>query len=92
MPQLLEALMLIAFGLSWPASIIKSARAKTAKGKSIAFLLLIFAGYLCGIASKIWADRMTYVIVFYCLNCAMVFIDICLWLRNRRLDAARAEG
>lgn len=33
MAELLEAMMVLSFGISWPASIIKSYRARTAKGK-----------------------------------------------------------
>ena len=41
MSEFLEALMVIAFGISWPMNIVKSVRARTAKGKS--FLFLIFS-------------------------------------------------
>ena len=37
MSDLLEALMIICFGLSWPISIRKSYTARTAKGKSLFF-------------------------------------------------------
>ena len=33
MPEFLEALMVIAFGISWPMNIVKSVRARTAKGR-----------------------------------------------------------
>ena len=34
MPELLEIIMLICFGASWPISVAKSYKARTAKGKS----------------------------------------------------------
>ncbi|NCA80367.1 MAG: hypothetical protein EOM05_01845 [Clostridia bacterium] len=89
MPELFEAFMVICFGISWPISITKSYTSRTAKGKSIVFLLFILVGYLFGIASKIVADNITYVFVFYIINFVMVFADLCLYLRNRKLDAKR---
>ncbi len=50
--NLFEALMLIAFGASWPAQILKTIRAKNPAGKSFLFAYLIMGGYMCGIASK----------------------------------------
>ncbi len=91
MPQLLEAFMVISFGISWPISIVKSYTSRTAKGKSIVFLLFILFGYLCGIASKVLANNISYVLVFYIINFIMVFIDFCLYFRNRKLDSERNE-
>ena len=85
--ELMEVCMMVAFGCSWPVNVIKSYRMRTAKGKSLAFLLLIFAGYLCGITGKLLSDTCKwYVLFFYILNCAMVGVDILLYLRNDSLD------
>lgn len=46
--ELLEATMLICFGLSWPMNAWKSYRARTARGTSWQFLTLICLGDLCG--------------------------------------------
>ncbi|MBR5943192.1 MAG: hypothetical protein IKZ81_07630 [Clostridia bacterium] len=92
MAEILEAAMVISFGVSWPTSIIKSYRAHTAKGKSLLFLCLIFFGYLCGIAAKIISGNITYVFAFYVLNLLMVGADIALYFRNRRLDAAAEKA
>ena len=92
MSQFLEACMVISFGISWPVNIMKSIRTRSAKGKSLLFLVLIFAGYVCGIAAKLTAGAITYVFVFYVLNLLMVGTDILLYFRNRRLDAQRAAG
>jgi len=40
MAELLEIIMIVSFGASWPLNVIKSYKARTTKGKSIAFLLL----------------------------------------------------
>lgn len=84
--EFLEASMMIAFGLGWPASILKSYRSRTARGKSIAFLFIIAFGYLCGIAAKIVAGRVNYVVIFYVFNTLAVLTDAALYFRNRRLD------
>lgn len=86
MSQLLETFMVISFGISWPMSIVKSYTARSNKGKSIVFLIFILFGYACGILSKLLADKITYVFVFYVLNFTMVAIDLCLYFRNKRLD------
>lgn len=81
--------MVVCFGISWPISIAKALRSRTSKGKSIVFTLLIFTGYIFGIASKLAAGTITYVFVFYVINLIAVGIDTCLWLRNNRLDKKR---
>ncbi|MDO4527380.1 MAG: hypothetical protein Q4C03_01135 [bacterium] len=50
---LFEALMLLAFGFSWPASIMKSLRTRYVRGKSPAFMMIILTGYICGITHKV---------------------------------------
>ena len=99
MPEILEITMLICFGFSWPLNVIKSYKARTAKGKSLPFLLLIITGYVAGIASKFvnpafdFADKW-YVLFFYFLNLIMVSLDVVMYFRNRRLDklAEKTEG
>ncbi|MBR4911194.1 MAG: hypothetical protein IKZ47_07765 [Clostridia bacterium] len=53
MAEILEVIMIVSFGASWPMNVIKPYRSRTAKGKSLAFLLLIFFGYIAGITSKL---------------------------------------
>ena len=86
MAEILEALMVISFGFSWPMNIMKSLRTKSTKGKSLMFLLLIEFGYVCGIISKLVSGNITYVFIFYVLNLLMVFTDIMLYFRNRKLE------
>ena len=86
MSELLEVCMLLCFGVSWPISIRKSIVSRTAKGKSLVFECFILAGYLCGIASKLISQNVSYVIVFYIINLVTVSIDAALYFRNRRLD------
>lgn len=93
MSEILEIIMIVSFGLSWPANVLKSYRARTARGKSISFLCLIFFGYIAGIASKFTNEAYMaafsekwYVLFFYFLNIFMVGLDILLYFRNARLD------
>lgn len=95
-PHILEALMIVCFGLSWPMSIIKAYKARTAKGTSIFFMSFIELGYVCGIISKLiendWSPVRILAFVFYIINLVMVGIGICLYIRNRHLDAVRAKA
>ncbi|MHB8127560.1 MAG: hypothetical protein ACYDEX_00980 [Mobilitalea sp.] len=89
MSHMFEAMMVISFGISWPTSILKSYTSRTAKGKSIIFLLFILIGYVFGIISKFFGGNLTYVVVFYMINFVMVSIDLCLYFRNRRIDLSK---
>ncbi|MBR3178089.1 MAG: hypothetical protein IKF49_01155 [Clostridia bacterium] len=86
MKEILEAAMVLCFGISWPVAIVKSWKSRTTKGKSLVFMLFIWVGYVCGIASKLIAGNLTYVFVFYVLNIIMVTVDICLYFRNLKYD------
>ena len=87
--QVCEIIMLCIFGASWPFNISKSIRSRTAKGKSVAFELLIIAGYLCGLVGKLILGNLSYVVFFYIADILMVAADLVLTLRNRRLDRER---
>lgn len=84
--EIFEAGMLLCFGCSWPMNITKSIRAKTAKGKSLAFELFVLVGYICGIMGKCISGSINWVFAIYILDLLMVATDILLTLRNRRLD------
>ncbi len=93
MAEFLEIIMIVSFGASWPLNVIKSYKARTTKGKSLPFLLLIFFGYIAGIASKFMNEAYMasfsekwYVLFFYFLNITMVGLDLLLYVRNYRLD------
>lgn len=84
--HLFECMMLICFGFSWPLNVVKAYRAKTAKGTSLAFILLIITGYLAGITAKIINSQFNYVLIVYFLNLAIVSVNILVYARNKRLD------
>ncbi len=92
MAEIFEIIMVVSFGVSWPLNVMKSYRARTTKGKSLAFLLLIFVGYIFGITSKLISPSYKwYVLFFYVLNLVMVGADLVMYARNYRLDKKREE-
>lgn len=98
MAEILEVIMIVSFGASWPFNVLKSYRARTTKGKSLAFLLLIFFGYIAGIMSKIVnasymaeINQKWYVLFFYILNFIMIGADLLIYVRNYKLDKMKKE-
>ena len=97
MAEILEIIMIVSFGASWPLNVLKSYRARSTKGKSLAFLFLIFFGYIAGITSKLVNEaymasfaQKWYVLFFYVLNFIMVGADLVMYVRNYRLDKKAA--
>ncbi|AUS96732.1 hypothetical protein CDQ84_05560 [Clostridium thermosuccinogenes] len=86
--SVLETLMIVSFGISWPLSIIRSYRSRSTKGKSLFFMCFIFFGYICGIASKCISGTYNLAFWFYFPNVIMVGTDICLYFRNKRIEAS----
>lgn len=98
MSEILEVIMIVSFGASWPLNVIKSYKARTTKGKSLAFLCLILFGYVAGIISKLINEsymaafeQKWYVLFFYVLNLIMVGTDLCLYVRNHKLDKENSK-
>ena len=89
--KVLEAVMLILFGISWPFNLIKSIRTKSTKGKSLLFLILIDLGYIAGITSKffsttfVWATDW-WVFAIYVINFLFVSADLALYFINRKRE------
>ena len=86
MESILETIMLMCFGFSWPLNVIKAYRAKTAKGTSLPFILLIITGYIAGISAKIISGQINYVLIAYILNLAIVSLNVIVYFRNVSLD------
>jgi len=89
MTNIFEIIMLICFGAAWPASIYRSYVSRTTAGKSLLFLLIVEVGYVAGIFHKVLNSR-DLVIYLYILNGIMVFADILLYWRNRRIESRQA--
>ena len=86
MSEIFEIFMVICFFLSWPISIRKSWKSRTAKGKSVVFEFFLLAGYVFGVVSKLVVGNISYVMIFYIINFCAISIDVVLYFRNRKLD------
>jgi len=86
MSSLLEATMLICFGLSWPINTMKAYKARSAKNMSLPFILLIIFGYVAGISAKLLMSQTNYVLLVYFINLAVVTLNLMVYFRNKKLD------
>ncbi len=101
-----EIVMVLCFGASWPFNIIRAYKARTAKGTSLQFTVLIGIGYVGGILNKVftavqkgsiyWTDGVygflhILAFAFYFINLAMIITAIAIYFRNKKLDANRAQ-
>ena len=95
--SVMETLMVICFGLSWPLNITKAWKARTAKGTSVLFYFFIWIGYIFAMIGKgrlialnapqpWYVTVKWYVMFFYVLNTLMVSGGIAIYFRNRALD------
>ncbi len=92
MASILETIMLVCFGFSWPINVRKAYQSRTAKGMSLPFILLIITGYVAGITAKIMNHVYNYVLVVYFLNLAIVSVNVFMYFRNRAIDKANESG
>ncbi|MBQ7523287.1 MAG: hypothetical protein IJT07_02060 [Oscillospiraceae bacterium] len=86
MSNVLEMIMLLCFGASWPINVYKNYRARTARAMSLPFILLIITGYLAGIAAKLYTHNINYVLAVYVLNLAIVAVNLLVYFRNQAID------
>ena len=92
MGSILETIMLVCFGFSWPLNVIKAYKARTTRGTSLTFTLLIITGYIAGITAKVISGQINYVLVAYILNLVIVSINIIIYFRNASIDKKRLQG
>ena len=86
--KILEATMLIMFGISWPFNLFKSIKSGSAKGKSLLFLVLIDIGYMAGITSKFFSTTFVWktdwwVFAIYVINFCFVSADLIMYFINK---------
>ena len=91
MGAIFETIMLVCFGLSWPINVVKAYKARTTKGTSLPFILLIITGYLAGVTAKIVNKQFNYVFIVYIINLAIVMLNIVVYFRNYYLDKKANE-
>jgi len=89
MAEIFEVIMLVCFGLSWPVNAYKNFKARTVGGSSWQFIGLITLGYVAGIAAKFISGNINWVLSVYFINLAFLAVNWIVYIRNRRLDAAR---
>ena len=92
MGSILETIMLVCFGFSWPLNVIKAYKARTTRETSLPFILLIITGYIAGITAKVISGQINYVLVAYILNLVIVSINIIIYFRNASIDKQRLQG
>ena len=86
--KVLEAIMIVLFGISWPFNLIKSIRSKTTKGKSLLFIILIDIGYIFGITSKFFSEAFVWstdwwIFAIYVTNFMLVTADLIIYFINK---------
>lgn len=86
--SVLETVMIVSFGVSWPLNLMKAYRSRCTGGKSVLFDYFILLGYICGVISKIMTRTYNLAFYFYFPNITMVTLDILLYYRNRALEQA----
>lgn len=85
--DIMEATMIISFGISWPFNVAKSLKTKSTKGKSLVFLSMITFGYIVGVTMKLidptfdWSTRW-WIFACYVFNLTMVSWDLILYFIN----------
>ena len=89
MAELLEGVMLICFGFSWPMSVVRNIKAKSAKNMSLGFNLLIVAGYIAGICAKLCMHNYSYVLIVYIINLLFVSANLVIYFINCSYDKKR---
>lgn len=89
MASVLEAIMLVCFGLSWPINAMKAWKAGTTAGTSRMFLGLITLGYAAGIAAKFAGGTVNWVLIVYFMNLVALVANWLVFARNKSLDAKR---
>ena len=90
-PEILECIMMICFGFSWPISVVKNIKAKTAKSMSLPFILLILFGYLAGVVSKFLSHNINFVLIVYFINILSVCVNLTVYFINRGYDLKREK-
>jgi hypothetical protein len=92
----LEALMLLSFGLAWPVANLRMLRSRRSEGKGLAFTLIILIGYVAGAAAK-WISagpdaEIPALFWLYAVNGASVTMNLVLqWYFSRRRTGGLAR-
>lgn len=91
---IMEMMMVVCFGISWPLNISKAWKSKSTKGISLPFYLLIWIGYVFALLGKFVSIHLNapnawyvtvpwYVMLFYIINILMVSLGITIYFKNK---------
>jgi hypothetical protein len=91
--EVFEAVMLVCFGLAWPLATLRMLQSRSAQGRGLGFTLIILAGYLAGVLSKLLGmhagTSLPPVFWLYVLNSASVGANAALQWHFARRPAPR---
>lgn len=94
--EICTAVMLLAFGASWPFNIMKLWKARSTKNVSLPFYLLIWSGYVIGMIGRCfriadsapteldWAFWLAFGV--YIIDIAMLTVALCVYFRNKMIE------
>ena len=90
--MLLEATMLVCFGVAWPLANLRMIRSRHVEGKGMVFTMMILCGYVAGALAKLalatTGHALPAVFWLYVLNTVSVGLNLVLqWLLGSRRDA-----
>lgn len=92
LPTLLEAAMLVCFGVAWPLANLRMLRSGRAEGKGAVFTAIILCGYVAGALAKLalasHGHTLPPVFWLYALNTLSVGGNLLLQWRLGRMPAA----
>jgi hypothetical protein len=80
--SIFEIIMLVCFGISWPAAIVKTLKCRSVKGVSPLFYWLVLTGYVAGTIHKLIFSR-DIVIFLYIINCMTVLAQTILYYYHK---------
>ena len=85
-PEILEVIMLICFGLSWPIAAYKSFKSHNPKATNVPFILLILFGYAAGVTAKFINGNIGYVLIAYLINILSVLANLVVFFINKHRE------
>ena len=83
MIELLETVMLLCFGLSWPVSLVRALRQGSRGSAGVPFMCLILMGYFAGTLAKLMTSGLCFVFYVYLFNIIMVSANLTVSLYRR---------
>lgn len=101
--SIMEMMMVVCFGISWPLNILKAWKSHTARGMSLLFYAFIWIGYIFALTGKFilihhnapqpWYETVHwYVMLFYIINILMVSLGIIIYFRNKLSDLKKEKA